>query len=81
MRPEPLLIGAWRPADSAAGGILPVRQLRVFVRIDRQHAAASQLPGKRRFPDPGFPVTRKAAIRTSSTALSRYAPDASRLAR
>jgi len=30
------------------GGFLPVRQLRVIVRIDRRHAAARQLPSKRR---------------------------------
>jgi len=38
-----------------AGGIVPVRQLRVIIRIDGQHAAASQLPGKRRFPRPRIP--------------------------
>src|SRR5258706_3058026 len=81
IRPEPLLIGPWRPADPVAGGILPVRQLRVIVRIDRPHAAARQLPASADFPDPGFPVTRNSAMRTSSTALSRYAPGASRLAR
>src|SRR5258707_9371950 len=81
MRPEPLLIGAWRPADPAAGGILPVRQLRGIVRIDRRHAAATKLPASADFPDPVFPVTRNAAMRTSTTAPSRYAPGVSRLAR
>lgn len=47
MRSQPLLIRALRPADPVAGGILPMRELRVIIRIDSQQAAASQLPAQR----------------------------------
>ena len=50
MRPEPLPVRECRAVHLMTSRVFPVRQARVVVGVNSQHAAAGQLPGKFRLP-------------------------------